>query len=94
MKIRSSELLLEAWASLVAQRVKNPSTCKARDPHSIPESGRSLGECISHPFQCSWASLVVQSAKDPPAMWETWVRSLGWEDLLEEGIATHPSIPG
>ena len=30
--------------------------------------------------------------KNPPAMWETWVRSLGWEDSLEEGMATHPSI--
>ena len=30
--------------------------------------------------------------KNPPAMWETWVRSLGWEDPLEEGMATHSSI--
>ena len=30
--------------------------------------------------------------KNPPAMQETWVQSLGWEDLLEEGMATHPSI--
>ena len=34
----------------------------------------------------------VQVVKNPPAMWETWVRSLGWEDPLEEGMATHPSI--
>ena len=39
-----------------------------------------------------WASLVAQLVKNPPAMWETWVRSLGWEDPLEEGIATHSSI--
>ena len=32
------------------------------------------------------------AGKDPPAMWETWVRSLGWEDLLEKGNATHSSI--
>ena len=38
------------------------------------------------------ASLVVQMVKNPPAMWETWVRSLGWEDPLEEGMATHSSI--
>ena len=38
------------------------------------------------------ASLVVQMAKNPPAMWETWVRSLGQEDPLEEGVATHSSI--
>ena len=39
-----------------------------------------------------WASLVAQLVKNPPAMWETWVRSLGWEDLLEKGKATHSSI--
>ena len=37
-------------------------------------------------------SLVAQMVKNPPAMQETWVRSLGWEDPLEEGIATHSSI--
>ena len=39
-----------------------------------------------------WASLVAQLVKNPPAMQETWVRSLGWEDLLEKGEATHSSI--
>ena len=39
-----------------------------------------------------WASLVAQLVKNPPAMWETWVRSLRWEDPLEEGKATHSSI--
>ena len=38
------------------------------------------------------ASLVAQTVKNPPAMWVTWLRSLGWEDALEEGIATHSSI--
>ena len=38
------------------------------------------------------ASLVAQNAKNPPAKWETWVWSLGWEDPLEEGMATHSSI--
>ena len=37
-------------------------------------------------------SLVVQLVKNPPVMWETWVRSLGWEDPLEKGKATHSSI--
>ena len=41
---------------------------------------------------CKWASLVVKLVKNPPAMWETWVRSLGWEDPLEKGKATHSSI--
>ena len=39
-----------------------------------------------------WASLVVQLVKNSPAMWETWLRSLGWEDPLEKGKATHSSI--
>ena len=38
------------------------------------------------------ASLVAQTVKNLPAMWETWVQSLGWEDPLEEGMATHSSI--
>ena len=41
---------------------------------------------------CTWTSLVAQSIKNPPAVWETWVRSLGWEDSLEEGMATYSSI--
>ena len=39
-----------------------------------------------------WASLAAQIVKNQPAMWETWVRSLGWEDPLEESMATHCSI--
>ena len=38
------------------------------------------------------ASLVAQLVKNPTAMWETWVQSLGWEDPLEKGMATHSSI--
>ena len=54
--------------------------------------GRSAGEGIGYPLQYSWASLVAQLVKNPPAMWETWVRSLGWEDHLEKGKATHSRI--
>ena len=39
-----------------------------------------------------WHSLVAQMVKNPPAVWEIRVRSLGWEDPLEEGMATHSSI--
>jgi len=39
-----------------------------------------------------WTSLVAQLLKNPPAMWESWVRSLGWENPLEKGKATHSSI--
>ena len=38
------------------------------------------------------APLVAQTVKNPPAMWETWAQSLGWEDPLEEGMATHSNI--
>ena len=62
------------------------STCNARDPASIPGLGRSAGEGIGYPFQYSWASLVGQLVKNLPAMRETWVQSLGWEDPLDEGI--------
>ena len=58
----------------------------------IAGSGRSTGEGIGYPLQYSWASLVVQLVKNPPAMLETWVRPLGWENPLEEGMTTHPSI--
>ena len=43
-------------------------------------------------LQYSWASLVPQMVKNLPAVQETWVRSLGWEDPLEKGKATHSSI--
>ena len=58
----------------------------------IPGSGRSPGEGIGYPIQYSWASLVAQSVKNPPAMRETWVCSLGREDPLEKGMATQSSI--
>ena len=44
-------------------------------------------------LDCLWASLVAQLVKKPPVMQETWVWSLGQEDLLEKGMATHSSIP-
>ena len=48
-----------------------------RDPGSIPGLGRSPGEGIGYTLQYSWASLLAQLVKNPPAMQETWVRSLG-----------------
>ena len=68
------------------------STCNAGDLGLIPRSGRSPGEGIGYPLQYSWASLVAQTVKNLPAVWETWVRSLGWEGPVEEGMATHFSI--
>ena len=52
------------------------STCNAGDPSWIPGSGKSPGEGIGYPLQYSWASPVAQMVKNPPAMRETWVRSL------------------
>ena len=72
--------------------VGKESTCSAGDPGSIPGSGRSPGEGIGYPLQYSWASLVTQMVKNPPAMRKTWVQSLGWEDPLEEGMAMHSRI--
>ena len=66
--------------------------CNVGDPGSIPGSGRSPGEGIGYPLQYSWASLVAQMTKNLPAMQETYVQSLGWEDPLEVGMATHSSI--
>ena len=61
------------------------SACNAGDPGSIPGLGRSAEEGIGYPIQYSWASLVAQLVKSPPARLETWVQSLGWEDPLEKG---------
>ena len=65
------------------------STCNAGDRGLIPGSGRSTGEGVGYPLQYSWVSIVDQLVKNPPAMWETWVQFLGWEDLLEKEKATH-----
>ena len=67
-------------------------TCNAGDPGSTLGSGGSPGEGIGYLLQYSWASLVAQLVKNLLAVWETWVWSLGWEDPLEEGMATHSSI--
>ena len=74
-----------------AQWVKNPPG----DPGSVPGSGRSAGEGIGYLLQSSWASLVAQLVKNPPAVWETWVRSLAWEDPLEKEMQPTPVLlPG
>ena len=73
--------------------VGKESACNAGDPGSIAGSGRSTGEGKGYPLQYSWASLVAQLVKkNHLAMWETWVQSLGWEDPLEKGKATHSGI--
>ena len=68
------------------------SACNTGDSGLILGLGRYPGEGIGYPLQYSWASLVAQMVKNLHAMQETWVLSLGWEDPLEEGMATHSSI--
>ena len=72
--------------------VGKESVCSAGDPGLIPGLERSAGEGIGCPLQYFWASLVAQLVKNLPAMQETCVRSLGWEDPLEKGTATRSSI--
>ena len=64
----------------------------AGDPGSIPGSGTSAGEGIGYPLQYSLASLVARPVKKSPAIRETWVRSLRWEDHLEKGKTTYFNI--
>ena len=61
------------------------SACNAGDLGSILRLGKSPAEGKGYPLQYSWASLVAQLVKNLPAMQETLVRFLGWEDPLEEG---------
>ena len=72
--------------------VGKESACNGGDTCSTPGLGRSTREGIGYPLQYSWASLVAQLIKNPPAMREVWVRSLGEEDPLEERTAIHSSI--
>ena len=90
---RSCDLRLDRRMSgLPSSSAGKESACNAGDPDSIPGSGRSPEKGIGYPLQYSWASLVAQTVKNPPAKQETWVRSLDWKDPMEEGMATHSSI--
>ena len=80
------------WTGFPGSSADKESACNAADPGSIPGLGRFLGEGIGYPLQYSWASLVAQLVKNLPTVRETWVRPLGWEDLLEKGTATHSNI--
>ena len=68
--------------------VGKESTCNAGNPGLIPESGRSSEEGIDYPLQYSWDPLMAQLVKNMPAIQETWVQSLGWEDSLEKEKAS------
>ena len=79
------------WRSASIHSAGKESACNVGDPGLIPGLGRSAGEGIGYLLQYSWASLVAQLVKNLPAMQETWVQSLGWEDPLQKGMSTHSS---
>ena len=68
------------------------SACNAGDPSFNPWVKKIPGEGMGYATQNSWASLVVQMVNNLPAMQETWVQFLSWEDPLEESMATHFSV--
>ena len=71
------------------------SNCNAGDPGSIPGLGRCTGEGIGYPLQYSRALLVAQMVENLPAMQETWIWSLDWEDPLRwERLPTPVFLPG
>ena len=98
---RYPQFLLSSWFSWFlivlylllhkAQLVKNPPAIRETTV-GLLGSRRSPGEATGCPLQHSWASLVAQLAKSLPSVQETWVPSLGWEDPMEKGMATHSSI--
>ena len=79
------------WKGFPDSSICKEYTCNVGDSSSIPGLGRSTGQRIGYPHQYSWASLVTQLVKNLPAVWEIWAWSLGWEDPLEKGKATHSS---
>ena len=88
MKIRTQEqeeLHLCIFTEVVFKNQGSPgssagqeSARNAGDPSSIPGSGSSSGEGIGYPLQYSWASLVAQTVKNPPATRETWAGEIPW----------------
>ena len=78
--LEKDRLLTTVFLGFPCDSAGKESACNAGDPSSIPLLGRSTGEGIGYLLQYSWASLVAQLAKNLPAMQDTWVWSLGWED--------------
>ena len=91
-KKKGKEFVITSSGGFPDSTIGKESTCNARDPSSTPGSVRCTGEGIGYPLQYSWVSLVAQLVKHPPAMQETWVWFLHWENPLEKGKAIHSSI--
>ena len=82
MPLEDNSQVIVHFEGFPDRSVGKESTCNAGDPSLTPGSGRSAAEGIGYPLQYYLASLVAQLVKNPPAMRETWVQSLGWEDSL------------
>ena len=85
-------MLAKQFLDFTLSSAGKESAFNAGDPDLISGLGRSPGEEISYALQYAWASLVAQMVKNLPAMQETQVQSMGHEDPLEKGTATHSSI--
>ena len=91
----SVHFLIGLFWVLILSSVGKESACNAGDLGSITGMGRFPGEGKGCPLQYSWVSPVAQLLKNSPAMWETWVRSLGCEDpLRRERLPTPVLWPG
>ena len=87
-----NSIFLIITLSIPDSSVGKECVCNTGDPSSTTVLGRSAREGIGYPLQYPWASLMAQLVKNLPAMRETWVRSLGLEDILEKRKAIHSSI--
>ena len=85
--VLTTGLLQQHWASHCVTKEFTSSVCRTKNNHIHKGPSDAASELYD-----LWASLVAQMVKNLPAMWTTWVQSLGWEDPLEEGMATHSSI--
>ena len=102
MKFSSVDQIPRQWAKtklpLIPRAGPEGERTAMAETNFLEESGcwgnqtSELSKLFRQQERLSWASLVAQTVKNPPAMRETWVQSLGWEDPLEEAMATHSSI--
>ena len=83
------------WVFSVQEEIMRAHLCWALSCRTLPTGPWTHGRPAHYfetKFGLDWASLMAQMVKNLPAMQETWVWTLGWEDSLEKGMATHTSI--